>query len=110
MDHFAFRAANLLVGNDASAAGLEVTLRQLRAPPPWRRDGRGLRRRGARHRRRERSFPLWESRRLEGGSELHIGISPGPGFRLYVAFSGGIDVPPLFGSRGDVHDGRARRA
>ena len=26
MDHFAFRAANLLVGNPESAAGLEVTL------------------------------------------------------------------------------------
>jgi urea carboxylase len=98
MDHFAFRAANLLVGNDASAAGLEVTLGnfalRLRgdatvavcgAEAPVTVEGEEL--------------PLWESRRLEGGSELHIGISPGPGFRLYVAFSGGIDVPPLFGSR-----------
>ena len=98
MDHFAFRAANLLVGNDASAAGLEVTLGNVAlrlrgdatvavcgAEAPVTVDGDEL--------------PLWESRRLEGGSELHIGVSPGPGFRLYVAFSGGIDVPPLFGSR-----------
>ena len=36
---------------------------------------------------------------MQAGSELRIGISKGPGFRLYVALSGGIDVPPLFGSR-----------
>src|SRR6059058_1418767 len=95
MDHFAFRAANLLVGNDESAAGLEVTLGNFAlrldggatiavcgADAPVTLDGEDL--------------PLWESRR---GSELRIGVSPGPGFRLYVAISGGIDVPPLFGSR-----------
>jgi urea carboxylase len=36
---------------------------------------------------------------VTAGSELRIAISPGPGFRLYVAVAGGIDVPPLFGSR-----------
>jgi 5-oxoprolinase (ATP-hydrolysing) subunit C len=45
------------------------------------------------------AVPLWESRRLPAGSELRIGVSQGPGFRQYVAFSGGVDVPPLFGSR-----------
>jgi urea carboxylase len=44
-------------------------------------------------------IPLWESRRLPAGSELRIGVAPGPGFRLYVAISGGIDVPPVLGSR-----------
>jgi 5-oxoprolinase (ATP-hydrolysing) subunit C len=95
MDHFAFRAANLLVGNDAAAAGLEVTLGNFAlrvdgeatiavcgADAPVTLDGEDL--------------PLWESRR---GSELRIGVSPGPGFRLYVGLSGGVDVPPLFGSR-----------
>jgi len=95
MDHFAFRAANLLVGNDGSAAGLEVTLGGFAmridggatiavcgASAPVTLDGEEI--------------PLWESRR---GSELRIGISPGPGFRLYVGIAGGIDVPPLFGSR-----------
>ena len=31
MDHFALRVANALVGNDASAAGLEITVGGLRA-------------------------------------------------------------------------------
>jgi biotin-dependent carboxylase-like uncharacterized protein len=95
MDHFAFRAANLLVGNDESAAGLEVTLGNFAmrieggatiavcgAQAPVTLDGEEI--------------PLWESRR---GSELRIGVSPGPGFRLYVGIGGGIDVPPLFESR-----------
>jgi 5-oxoprolinase (ATP-hydrolysing) subunit C len=98
MDSFALRAANLLVGNDESAAGLEVTLGGFAArfgsdttvavcgaDAPVTVDGEEVR--------------LWESRRVGGGSELRIGIAPGPGFRLYVAVAGGIDVAPLFGSR-----------
>ena len=98
MDHFALRAANLLVGNPEPAAGLEVVLGNfgLRfdaaavvavcgADADVTVDGDAI--------------PLWESRSVEAGSELRIGISKGPGFRLYVGISGGIDVPPLFGSR-----------
>jgi 5-oxoprolinase (ATP-hydrolysing) subunit C len=98
MDHFAFRAANLLVGNPESAAGVEVTLGGAAfrfdaaatvavcgAEADVQVDGE--------------SIPLWESRRVTAGSELRIGISQGPGFRMYVAVSGGIDVPVLFGSR-----------
>ena len=98
MDHFAFRAANLLAGNPESAAGLDVTLGNFAlrlereatvavcgAEAPVTVDGEAI--------------PLWESRRVAAGSELTIGVAPGPGFRLYVAISGGIDVPPLFGSR-----------
>jgi urea carboxylase len=98
MDYFALRAANVLVGNSQNAAGIEVTLGgfALRmgadatisvcgASVDVTLDGEAL--------------PLWESRAAQAGSELRIGISPGPGFRLYVAISGGVDVPPLFGSR-----------
>jgi biotin-dependent carboxylase-like uncharacterized protein len=98
MDHFAFRAANLLVGNAQAAAGLEVTLGNLAlrfdadatvavcgAESELEVDGEAV--------------PLWESRRVGAGSELRLGISQGPGFRMYVGISGGIDVPPLFGSR-----------
>jgi 5-oxoprolinase (ATP-hydrolysing) subunit C len=98
MDHLALRAANLLAGNDESAAGLEVTLGNVAlrlngettvavcgAETDVTVDGEAV--------------PLWESRRLPAGSELRIGVSQGPGFRQYVAFSGGVDVPPLFGSR-----------
>jgi urea carboxylase len=98
MDHFAFRAANLLVGNPPGAAALEVTL-----------GGLALRAQGggavavcgaeAEVTVDGKPLPLWESRQIDGGAELRIGLSTGPGFRLYVAFSGGIDVPPLFDSR-----------
>ncbi len=98
MDHFAHRAGNLLVGNPEPAATLEVTLGNVAlrfeadatvaicgAEPEVTVDGE--------------SFPLWESRRVGAGSELRIGVSQGPGFRMYVAVSGGIDVPLVLGSR-----------
>ena len=98
MDHFALRAANLLVGNPESAAGLEVVLGNFAlrferealvavcgAEAEATLDGEPL--------------PPWESRPAGAGSELRLGISKGPGFRLYVAIAGGIDVEPLFGSR-----------
>jgi urea carboxylase len=98
MDHFAFRAANLLVGNPESAAALEVTLGNFAmrldadatvavcgAEAPVTLDDEPL--------------ALWQSLPGRAGSELRIGVAPGPGFRIYVAISGGIDVPPLFGSR-----------
>ncbi|MQA74022.1 MAG: 5-oxoprolinase/urea amidolyase family protein [Solirubrobacterales bacterium] len=98
MDHFAFRAANLLVGNPLGTAALESTL-----------GGLGLRFAGAAviavcGAEAETTLdgepvPLWESRAVKAGSEFRIGISAGPGFRQYVAVSGGIDVPPFFGSR-----------
>jgi 5-oxoprolinase (ATP-hydrolysing) subunit C len=98
MDHFAHRAANLLVGNPESAAGLEVTLGNVAlriesdatvavcgADAELTLDGELI--------------SLWESRRVAAGSELQIGISTAAGFRLYVAIGGGIDVPLLFDSR-----------
>jgi biotin-dependent carboxylase-like uncharacterized protein len=98
MDHLALRAANLLVGNPESAAGLEVVLGNFAlgfhadaavavcgAQAELTVNGEPIR--------------LWESSAVRAESELRVGISQGPGFRLYVAVSGGIDVPPLFGSR-----------
>jgi 5-oxoprolinase (ATP-hydrolysing) subunit C len=98
MDSFAMRAANILVGNPQNAAGIEVTLGNFAmraeresvvavcgADAQVTIDGEAL--------------PTWESRQMPAGSEIRIAISGGPGFRLYVAVDGGIDVPPLFGSR-----------
>jgi 5-oxoprolinase (ATP-hydrolysing) subunit C len=116
MDHFAFRVANLLVGNEEGAAALEVTLGGLAvrfgieataavcgAEVDITLDGDAV--------------PLWESRRIDAGTELRIGISQGPGFRQYVAVSGGVDVPLFFGSRSTYtmgalggHEGRALQA
>jgi 5-oxoprolinase (ATP-hydrolysing) subunit C len=116
MDHFAFRVANLLVGNETGTGALEVTLGGLAvrlegdamvavcgAEADVTIDGDRV--------------PLWESRRVGSGTELRIGISQGPGFRQYVAVSGGVDVPLFFGSRSTYtmgalggHDGRALQA
>lgn len=98
MDHFAFRAANLLVGNPASAAALEVALGNFAlrfesdvtvaicgAEAETTLDGERM--------------PAWESRRVGPGAELRMEFARGPGFRIYVAVSGGVDVPPFFGSR-----------
>jgi 5-oxoprolinase (ATP-hydrolysing) subunit C len=98
MDHFAFRAANLLVGNPASAAALEVALGNFTvrfeteatvavcgAETETTIDGKRI--------------PAWESRRVGPGAELRLEFAQGPGFRMYVAVSGGVDGPPFFGSR-----------
>lgn len=98
MDPFALRAANLLAGNPLEAAGLEVTLGGF----AMRLDGDAtVAVCGAQTQTTldGETMPPWSCRPARAGSELRIGISPGPGFRCYVAVSGGIDVPELFGSR-----------
>jgi urea carboxylase len=98
MDHFALRAANLLVGNPDSAAALEITLGSFSvrfdadatiaicgADAPLTVD--------------EEEIAGWESHRVPAGALVAIGIAPGPGFRFYLAVAGGFDVPLLFGSR-----------
>jgi urea carboxylase len=98
MDHFALRAANLLVGNPESAAGLEITLGNFRL----RLDGGAtVAICGADADVTADGSPIatWEGHRLPAGTEIAIAIAPGPGFRFYLAVDGGVDVPPLFGSR-----------
>src|SRR5262245_49840429 len=98
MDHFALRAANLLAGNDVAAAALEVTLGGLAmrvdadatisvcgAEAELSLDGEPA--------------ALWESHRVPQGTEVRLGISQGPGFRMYVAISGAIAVEPVLSSR-----------
>jgi 5-oxoprolinase (ATP-hydrolysing) subunit C len=116
MDYFAMQAANLLVGNPASAAGIEVALGNFRArlgadavvalcgaDVEATVDGEPV--------------PLWESVSVGAGAELAIGIAATTGFRIYLAVAGGVDVPSLFGSRATYtmgalggHEGRALKA
>lgn len=89
--------ANRLVANPVGAATLEVTLGGLRvrargpvtvavtgAPTPVRVDGRGA--------------ALDEVLHLADGAELSLG-TPARGLRTYLAVRGGVDVPPVLGSR-----------
>jgi urea carboxylase len=98
MDYFAMQAANLIVGNEPSAAGIEIALGNFSARIEAETviaacgaeveltvDGRPL--------------ALWESHQVPPGSELSVGIAATAGFRVYLAVAGGIDVPALFGSR-----------
>lgn len=97
MDPFALRCANLLAGNDEAAAGLECTIAgpELRIEeervivvagfaPRATLDGR--------------SITPWSSTRAAAGSVLSL-HDTGHGCRAFIAFSGGIDVPPVLRSR-----------
>src|SRR5581483_4988097 len=97
MDPFAARAANLLVGNPPDAAGLEITF----AGPTIRfhRDsliavtGADLSPTvdGA-------EVPGWTAYAVPAGAVLKFGRRR-TGLRAYLGVAGGIDVPPVLGSR-----------
>jgi biotin-dependent carboxylase-like uncharacterized protein len=97
LDVAAHRLANHLVGNDATAATLETTLTGLTvrvlastvvavsgAVAPIRRDAHPA--------------PWAAPITLSAGETLDIGPAT-QGVRNYVAFAGGVDVPPVLGSR-----------
>jgi biotin-dependent carboxylase-like uncharacterized protein len=101
MDAWSFRLANLLVGNEAGAAGLEC---QFLGPAiRFERDcavavagaDMGAEVDGS-------PLPLWQSVAVRGGQVLSMGAAR-VGARAYIAFSGGIDVPPVMGSRSTFH-------
>ena len=115
MDMFALRAANILVGNAESAAGLEMTVLGPRirfladtsialtgADLSALLDGEPL--------------ESWKQVRVSQDNELCF-TGAKDGMRSYLAIAGGIDVPPVMGSRstylksgiGGLH-GRALKA
>jgi antagonist of KipI len=104
MDRFAFVLANRLVGNADGAAGLECTLigpRLTLAQPtllaatgaemPFTIDDRPVAR--------------WTAVAAPAGSVVRLGVAA-RGVRGYLAFAGGIDVPPVLGSRATYLRGR----
>jgi biotin-dependent carboxylase-like uncharacterized protein len=97
LDQFSLAAANLLVGNDEGAAGLEIaylgpelrfgeeaTVAVAGAELVPRVDGS--------------EQPLWEAFTVPAGATLSFAHLRG-GARAYLAVAGGIDVPELLGSR-----------
>lgn len=97
MDRMALRAANLLVGNDEGAAGLEATfmgpelafhrdsvVAVTGAELPVRLDGV--------------EQPGWTALAVRAGQVLSFGYLKA-GARAYIAVAGGIDVPLVLGSR-----------
>ena len=97
LDRFAMRVANLLVGNDETAPGLEITLGglQLRFDHDrivaWS-GGEFDVHVGS------RVLPPGHTAFVQAGDELKFGL-PKIGCRAWLAISGGIDVPVVLGSR-----------
>ena len=97
MDRMALRSANLLVGNDEGAAGLEAvfmgpeleftedaTVAVTGAEMPVMIDGE--------------EQPGWTALEVKAGQKLGFGFLKA-GARAYIAISGGIDTPMALGSR-----------
>ena len=114
LDPFGMRVANLLVGNDEGAAGLEITLGGLQLRLNNERivawcGGEFDVQIGS------RSLPAGHVARSQAGDELKF-RPPQIGCRGWLAISGGVDVPIVLGSRStDLRanfggfDGRALR-
>jgi antagonist of KipI len=97
LDPFALRIANLLVGNDESAAGLEITFGGLRLQAV---DERVVAWCGGEFDVRVGSTALSAGHAafVRAGEELRF-EPPRAGCRSWLAVSGGIDVPIALGSR-----------
>jgi antagonist of KipI len=97
LDSFGLRVANLLVGNDEGAAGLEITLGglQLRFE-----DERVVAWCGGEFDVRigSRALPAGHAGSVSAGEKLKIG-APKLGCRSWLSISGGIHVEPVLGSR-----------
>ena len=104
VDRRSFVLANRLVGNPDSAAALEFTLigPRLRAETPCTVAVTGAE---APVTLNDAAAPAWTTLTLAAGDVLKIGPARG-GVRGYVAVAGGIDVPPVLGSRATYLRGR----
>ena len=97
LDKPALNVANLLVGNDANAAALEITLGQLVVE--FETDG-WFALTGAGCEAHLDRTPVWSGWRLpvKAGQRLTL-KRPHHGMRSYLAVAGGFDVPEVMGSR-----------
>ena len=97
MDLFSFRIANILVGNLEGDAAIEFTLQ---GPEIELEADTVIAVTGGRCNPCLDGFPIpmWQSVFVKKGSIIDCGMV-GEGFRGYIAFAGGIDVPEVLGSR-----------
>jgi antagonist of KipI len=104
MDRFAFRAANLLVGNPPAAAALELGAGDLTLSAQY---DCVLAVTGAGYRLSVSAweFPLWSSCFVRGGWTLRLTRS-GFGMWAYVAVAGGFSASHILGSRSTYLRGR----
>ncbi|MGI9252767.1 MAG: 5-oxoprolinase/urea amidolyase family protein [Thermomicrobiales bacterium] len=97
-DSVAHRLANLLAGNDAGAAGLEITAGNFQATFH---DDAVIALCGANMQPKLDGAPMsmWTSHRVRKGQTLALSSVEGGGFRSYLAVAGAIDVPEYLGSK-----------
>ena len=97
LDSFGLRVANALVGNDDDAAGVELTLGRVRLRFE---DERTVAWCGGAFSARigEDNLPPGHAGFVAKDTELTM-TPPNTGGRAWLAISGGIDVPPVLGSR-----------
>jgi urea carboxylase len=101
MDSWSFRLANVLVGNDPGAAGLEC---QFLGPTlKFQRDGviavTGADMQAALD---GEPLPMWQSVAVKAGQTLAMAFAR-TGARTYVAVAGGIETEPWLGARATFH-------
>ena len=99
-DTLSLRVANMLVGNPQGAAALEMTLTggtfEFESEAYIAVTG-ATASASIEHGSMSREIPLWSRQRIEAGQRLRIGPVTA-GARVYLATSGGIDVPQVLGS------------
>lgn len=104
MDSWSFRLANLLAGNEPHAAALEC---QYLGPSLRFTMDTGFALAGAEMgaKLNGQPVPLWRSVVARAGEVLELGPAT-VGARTYIALAGGIDTPPVLGSRSTFHMAR----
>ncbi|MGI6574278.1 MAG: biotin-dependent carboxyltransferase family protein [bacterium] len=104
MDQYAFRVANLLVGNSQDAAALEITLPglQLKVLAQTVVAITGANLGGVLN---GKELPCWQAVSVKAGDEIRF-TKLHSGCRSYLAVAGGIDVPLVLGSRSTYVRGR----
>ncbi len=97
MDQFSFRVSNLLVGNPADAAALEITFA---GPQLQTTEAAVIAVTGAEIpvRINDTSVPQWVAHHVRKGDRISCGQVQ-RGVRAYLTIAGGIQIAPLLGSR-----------
>jgi urea carboxylase len=98
MDAYAFRLANRILGNAASAAALELTV----TGPSLRFNADTVIALAGARMRAEldgEPVPYWRPVPVRSGATLRLRGIEGGGARTYLAFKGGLDVPDYMGSK-----------
>lgn len=103
-DSVAFRVANLLVGNDPGRAALEIPSGRFCARAHFHGLVALTGADGAAATVNDQPVPMWESIEVHPGDVLASPAAKGPGFRRYLAVSGGFGVPEVLGARA-LHTG-----